>query len=217
MQKARARASRAFRTTARSPSKADGSSARKPKARLRRLDQVRRLLGNHDGRRIGVAADQRRHDRGIDDPKSLQSAHTQFGVHYGRVIDTHLAASRIWRRRFSGSETGPYCPLQCSASGSIPYYVQHDFRLTGYRYDITGNSSRGSGGATRTPARSWQRSLSSTQIPETPMLVFMLVAGRQDTEKTHAINSLFCQFNAGQGTKLRCFAATLGAASPALS
>src|SRR5215470_17601911 len=57
-------ASREFRTTACSPSTVDGNSARKPNALLRRLNQVRRLLGKHDGRRIGVAADQRQHDEG---------------------------------------------------------------------------------------------------------------------------------------------------------
>ena len=36
----------------------------------RREDQVGGLLGDHDRRRVGVARDERRHDRGVDDPQA---------------------------------------------------------------------------------------------------------------------------------------------------
>ncbi len=35
-------------------------------------DQVGGLLGDHDRRRVGVAADERRHDRGVDDAQALR-------------------------------------------------------------------------------------------------------------------------------------------------
>ena len=37
------------------------------------------LLGDHDHRRIGVAADDRRHDRGVDDAQAIDTAHAQAG------------------------------------------------------------------------------------------------------------------------------------------
>ncbi len=40
----------------------------------RRQDQVRRLLADHDARRVGMPADDRRHDRGIGDPQPVDPA-----------------------------------------------------------------------------------------------------------------------------------------------
>ena len=58
-----------------------------------REDQLRRFLGNHDRRPIGVAADQAGHDRGINHPQSLYAPHTQRRVDHGLLVNTHLAGT----------------------------------------------------------------------------------------------------------------------------
>ena len=58
------------------------------------LDQVRRLLADHDRRGVGVAARDRRHDGGIGDAQALEAVDAQLGVDdrsdragRGRVVD----------------------------------------------------------------------------------------------------------------------------------
>jgi hypothetical protein len=55
------------------------------------LDHIRGLFPDHDGRRIGVAADQRRHDGGVDHPQSCDTVHFQLWIDHGhRIVDAHL-------------------------------------------------------------------------------------------------------------------------------
>ena len=62
-------------------------------------DQVGCLLGDHDGRGIGVAAGHGRHDRGVDDTQALDAAHPQVGVDHGIVAGAHRARrGRVERR-----------------------------------------------------------------------------------------------------------------------
>src|SRR5579871_2397540 len=56
-------------------------------------DEIGRLFGNHDRRRVGVAADERRHDRGIDHAQSFDPAHAQFGINHRVAVDAHLAGA----------------------------------------------------------------------------------------------------------------------------
>ncbi len=57
-------------------------------------DHVGGLLADHDGRRIGVAADQGRHDRGIDHAQALEPVNLQLRIDHGhRVVDAHLAGA----------------------------------------------------------------------------------------------------------------------------
>ena len=59
-------------------------------------NQIRRLLGYHDCWRVRVAAHDRRHDRRVHDPQSLNSAHFQKGIDYRHLVIAHLAcASRV--------------------------------------------------------------------------------------------------------------------------
>src|SRR5258706_7100276 len=58
-----------------------------------RLDHVGSLLADHDGRRIGVAADQGRHDRGIDDAQAFNATDFQLGIDHRHRVDAHLAGA----------------------------------------------------------------------------------------------------------------------------
>src|SRR3546814_264486 len=59
-------------------------------------DQVRRPLGNHDRRCVGVAGRQRRHHRGVDHAQPIDAAHPQLRVDNRRVIAAHAArADRV--------------------------------------------------------------------------------------------------------------------------
>src|SRR5258707_10233544 len=58
-----------------------------------RLDHVGGLLADHDGRRIGVAADQGRHDRGIDDAQAFNATDFQLGIDHRHRVDAHLAGA----------------------------------------------------------------------------------------------------------------------------
>src|SRR5258705_8230901 len=58
-----------------------------------RLDHVGGLLADHDGWRIGVAADQGRHHRGIDDAQAFNAADLQLWIDHRHRIDAHLAGA----------------------------------------------------------------------------------------------------------------------------
>jgi len=58
------------------------------------LDHVRGLLADHDGRRIGIAADQGRHDRGVDDAQAFRSVHFQLRIDYcDGIVDAYFAGA----------------------------------------------------------------------------------------------------------------------------
>ena len=65
----------------------------KPENALAVPNQIRGLLGDHDRRRIGVAAHDGRHDRGIDHPQSLDSVHLQAGIDDRHGVVAHLAGA----------------------------------------------------------------------------------------------------------------------------
>ena len=46
-------------------------------------DHLRPFLGNHGRRRVGVAGRDRRHDGGIDHPKTLDAVNAQARIHHG--------------------------------------------------------------------------------------------------------------------------------------
>jgi hypothetical protein len=56
-------------------------------------DHVGGLFGDHDGRGVGVAADQGRHDRGVDHAQSLDAAHLELGVDHGVWVGAHAAGA----------------------------------------------------------------------------------------------------------------------------
>src|SRR6266403_71597 len=58
-----------------------------------RLDHVGGLLADHEGWRIGVAADQGRHDRGIDDAQAFNASDFQLRIDPRSRIDAHLAGA----------------------------------------------------------------------------------------------------------------------------
>ena len=63
-------------------------------------DKLRRSFGDHDGRRIGVAAGDHRHDRCIGDAQAVDAAHLQPRVDYSVTVGSHLAgADRMQRRQ----------------------------------------------------------------------------------------------------------------------
>jgi hypothetical protein len=63
--------------------------------RLAAADQIGRLLGDHDDRRVDVAADQVRHDRGVDHAQPLDPEDAQLAVDHRRVLalGTHPAGA----------------------------------------------------------------------------------------------------------------------------
>ena len=56
-------------------------------------DQVRRLLADHRRRRLGVAADQARHDRGVGDTQVLHRADPQLRIEHRVRIAAHAAGA----------------------------------------------------------------------------------------------------------------------------
>src|SRR5258708_9238293 len=58
-----------------------------------RLDHGGGLRADHDGWRIGVAADQGRHDRGIDDAQAFNASDFQLRIDHRYRIDAHLAGA----------------------------------------------------------------------------------------------------------------------------
>src|ERR1700724_2487893 len=76
------------------PSKLRPARKRRLYARPRRVaNQIRRLLGDHDRWRILVAAHNRRHDRRVYDPQSLDTTHSEMGIDDRRLINSHLACA----------------------------------------------------------------------------------------------------------------------------
>src|ERR1700730_14492448 len=70
-------------------------------------NQIRRLLGDHDRWRIRVAAHNRRHDRRVYDPQSLDTMHSEMGIDDRRLINSHLAcAGRVPSRGGSAPNEG---------------------------------------------------------------------------------------------------------------
>src|SRR3954449_988541 len=69
-----------------------------------RLDHVGGLFADHDGRRVGVAADQGRHHGGIDHAQAFDAVDLQFRIDHGhRVVDAHLGCAD---RVINGVDTG---------------------------------------------------------------------------------------------------------------
>ena len=74
------------------------------------FDHVRRFFGNHNGRRIGVPANQIRHDRSIDNAQPRQAVNAEAVIHDGHIIMTHFACSNGMIDRFGAlSDIGAQC------------------------------------------------------------------------------------------------------------
>src|SRR5258708_4613135 len=56
-------------------------------------DHRRALLADHRRRRVGVAADQRRHDRGVNDAQAFEAADAQLRIDDGEIVTPHLAGA----------------------------------------------------------------------------------------------------------------------------
>jgi hypothetical protein len=76
-----------------SPPKSEGSDPRIYKSLLRSQDQVRSLLCDHDGRRVGVRRSDCRHDRSIDDAQALEATNAQFRIDDRIIVFAHSARS----------------------------------------------------------------------------------------------------------------------------
>ena len=63
-------------------------------------DQVGGLLGDHDDRRVEVARNDRRHDRGIDHAQAHDAADPAFGIDHRVRVAAHAAAARRVVRAF---------------------------------------------------------------------------------------------------------------------
>lgn len=57
-------------------------------------DQVGGLLGDHDDRRVEIARNDRRHDRGVDHAQAQDAADPAFGIDHGVRVAAHAAAAR---------------------------------------------------------------------------------------------------------------------------
>ena len=63
------------------------------------LDHIRRLFGDHDRRCVGIAADDGRHDRGIDHTQAFEPLQPQPRIDDRHVVRSHLAsADRVIQR-----------------------------------------------------------------------------------------------------------------------
>ena len=58
------------------------------------LDQIARLLPDHDRRRISVGADQARHDRGVADAKTIDVAKLRKGSYFPEFLEPRRAAEK---------------------------------------------------------------------------------------------------------------------------
>src|SRR5882757_10987875 len=56
-------------------------------------DELRAHLADHDGGRVGVAAGDRRHDRGVADPQPLDAADLEVGADDRELVDAHPAGA----------------------------------------------------------------------------------------------------------------------------
>jgi hypothetical protein len=66
---------------------------------LRFSYQIGTPLCDHDRGRVGIAADEARHDGGVDDAEPVNTAHAQVGVDHGVNIGAHpTGASRVVMR-----------------------------------------------------------------------------------------------------------------------
>ena len=70
-------------------------SLRHPNLQNTHSNQVSRLFRDHDDRRVGVAADDRRHDGSIDDTQAGNAIDPQSRIDHGRCIGSH-PAGRGW-------------------------------------------------------------------------------------------------------------------------
>ena len=57
------------------------------------LDEIGAALGDHDGRRVGVAADDLRHHRGVDHAEALEAVNPQLRIDHGHRVLAHLAGA----------------------------------------------------------------------------------------------------------------------------
>jgi hypothetical protein len=54
-------------------------------------DHVDCFFSDHDSGRVGVATDEGRHNRRVDDAQGLQTAYAKLRIHYSVAIHTHTA------------------------------------------------------------------------------------------------------------------------------
>ena len=83
------------------------------------LDHVGGLLADHDGRCIGIAADQGRHHRRIDDAQAVEAVDFQTGVDHGHRVAAH----------FDGADRVIH-GIDALAPGYIDTEMNHDFWST---------------------------------------------------------------------------------------
>jgi len=88
-------------------------------------DQIGGLFADHDGRRIGVAADQGRHDRGIDHAQALDAMHLQLRIDHGHRIGPHLAgADRVIDRIDPRAQDGADVVVGLHVGGEHVLFLQ---------------------------------------------------------------------------------------------
>jgi hypothetical protein len=56
-------------------------------------DEVGGAFGDHDGRRVGMAADDARHHRGVHHPQPIQAADAKLTIHHRGDVTAHAACS----------------------------------------------------------------------------------------------------------------------------
>src|SRR5690606_15432045 len=80
---------------------------RGPPSTARPGDQVGRALGDHDHRRVGIAARQGRHHRRIHHPQPLDPAHAQLRIDHRQFVAAHAAgAGRVVHAFGLGADEG---------------------------------------------------------------------------------------------------------------
>ena len=66
---------------------------------LRRSNHVCRLFGNHNGWRIGIATDNRRHDRRIHNTQPIDAMDLQMVINHSHGVVPHFAGTHGMKNR----------------------------------------------------------------------------------------------------------------------
>src|SRR5262245_58872934 len=86
-------------------------------------DHIRSLFVDHDGRRIGIARHQVRHDGGVDDAQALDAAHLEELVDHGERIVAHPAGrGRMIDRRAGLAAEGEDVILTGDLGAGIDFF-----------------------------------------------------------------------------------------------
>lgn len=77
------------------------------------FDHLRGFLGNHNSRRVGVSADESRHDTGINHSQAAHTVNTEALIHDGHWVSlwAHFACACVVESGFGAIASGTSQPF----------------------------------------------------------------------------------------------------------